>query len=668
MSKHFVRMMVLVVLTMASLWTPARALSPTLVISQVYSGRPNGPVRPTVGRNDFIELFNRGSEAVNVDGWTVQYASQDESFWQAIGLTGTIGPGQYYLVTGAFNLGAQAPLPASQVSSGFRLDAVGGRIALVNNNTLLASTCPSVAVFDFLSYGSTVCLNNAPALNPANALLRAGGGCVDTDAVDFALVAPYPRNAASPRSLCGGSTVSPRSFTISSGGGLSLQTSGADANLSVGYIRIQPSGTNITPAGFAIFSQRQGQTLISEATVPAVPLIRSGLFYVDVNGPVNTGVAIANPNDSDVTVSFSFFDASRGILTYFGLLTVPANGQIARFMNELPWALVTPAQGTLAFTADRPVGVVALRGRTNERGDFLITTSPVVDGAAPLSTEASYLAHFAAGSGWRTEAILINPSTRPINGTMEFRNAAGEPVGLRVGTEFGTSFPYSLLEGASQKFTLNSAGGDLVTGSIRLAPANGTTAPVALAVFSYTRDNIVVSEAGLSGLRGTRFRTYVEYSGTPGSNGSILAGLAIASTTGQSTTVDLELTRLDGTATGLKASVSVPASGQVSRFLNELFPSLTGPFQGTLKATSSAAFAMIGLRARYNERGDFLITTVPPVDETQAATSAEWLFPHFADSGGYSTQFILFGASGQPSAGNLRSVSPGGQPLSLQFR
>jgi hypothetical protein len=251
---------------------------------------------------------------------------------------------------------------------------------------------------------------------------------------------------------------------------------------------------------------------------------------------------------------------------------------------------------------------------------------------------------------------------------MEFRNAAGNPVTLRVGTESGTSFPYSLLEGGSQKFTLNSPTADLITGSIRLAPGSGTTAPVAVAIFSYTRNNVVVSEAGLASVRGTRFRTYVEFSGTPGANGSVLPGLAMTSTTGQSGTVELELTRLDGTSTGLKTSVAVPASGQVSRFLNELFPTLTGPFQGTLRATSSSSFTMIGLRARYNERGDFLITTVPPVDETQAATSAESVFPHFADSGGYSTQFILFGAGGQPSVGSLRSVSPGGQPLNLQFR
>jgi hypothetical protein len=74
------------------------------------------------------------------------------------------------------------------------------------------------------------------------------------------------------------------------------------------------------------------------------------------------------------------------------------------------------------------------------------------------------------------------------------------------------------------------------------------------------------------------------------------------------------------------------------------------------------------LRARYNERGDFLFTTVPFTDEDQALTTGESVFPHFADSGGYSTQFILFGGSGQSSAGSLLPLTPGGQPLALELQ
>ncbi len=50
----------------------ALAGSPSVVISQVYGGGGNAgaPLK-----NDFIELYNRGTTAVDLGGWSVQYAA-----------------------------------------------------------------------------------------------------------------------------------------------------------------------------------------------------------------------------------------------------------------------------------------------------------------------------------------------------------------------------------------------------------------------------------------------------------------------------------------------------------------------------------------------------------------------------------------------------------------
>ena len=111
----------------------------------------------------------------------------------------------------------------------------------------------------------------------------------------------------------------------------------------------------------------------------------------------------------------------------------------------------------------------------------------------------------------------------------------------------------------------------------------------------------------------------------------------------------------------------MPGSGQAGKFLNELFPALTLPFQAVLRiSTTSPAIAVVGLRARYNERNDFLITTTPPTNEATIATAAELVFPHLADVGGYTTQFVLFsGSAGQTSIGTLRVLSQSGQALNL---
>jgi hypothetical protein len=75
---------------------------------------------------------------------------------------------------------------------------------------------------------------------------------------------------------------------------------------------------------------------------------------------------------------------------------------------------------------------------------------------------------------------------------------------------------------------------------------------------------------------------------------------------------------------------------------------------------------VIGLRARYNERSDFLITTTPASNEAAPPSTATLFFPHIVDSGGYTTQFILFsGNAGQSSSGVMRLFSQSGAPLSF---
>jgi hypothetical protein len=207
-----------------------------------------------------------------------------------------------------------------------------------------------------------------------------------------------------------------------------------------------------------------------------------------------------------------------------------------------------------------------------------------------------------------------------------------------------------------------------ITASIRINPSTGNTTPVALAVFSYRNDNVTVSEAGLVGSRGSNFRTYVEAGGTAGASGSIQSGLAITNAGSEQATVTLELWRLDGTATGLTSMLIIPSSGQTAKFLNQLFPSLSGELQGVLRISSNGPIGVVGLRTRYNERGDFLFTTVPPLDESAAVPATGFVFPHLADSGGYTTQFIIYSAAGSATSGNLYSVTPGGQPLALMFR
>ena len=67
--------------------TGAQGASSDVVISQVYAGGGNAGASYT---NDYVELLNRGSSAVDVSGWTVQYATAAGTTWQTTTLTGSV--------------------------------------------------------------------------------------------------------------------------------------------------------------------------------------------------------------------------------------------------------------------------------------------------------------------------------------------------------------------------------------------------------------------------------------------------------------------------------------------------------------------------------------------------------------------------------------------------
>ncbi len=192
------------------------AASATIVISQVYGGGGNSgaPVR-----NDFIELFNRGTSAVSLNGWSVQYAATGGTSWQVTPLTNvTLQPGQYYLVQEAAGAGTQPLLPAPDATGTIPMAAGAGKVALLNVATTIASgtACPSANVVDLVGYGTgTNCFEGTgpttPLLTNTTAALRNAGGCTETDsnAADFTAGTPNARNTASPMAPCGGGDAAP---------------------------------------------------------------------------------------------------------------------------------------------------------------------------------------------------------------------------------------------------------------------------------------------------------------------------------------------------------------------------------------------------------------------------------------------------------------------------
>jgi hypothetical protein len=227
-----------------------------------------------------------------------------------------------------------------------------------------------------------------------------------------------------------------------------------------------------------------------------------------------------------------------------------------------------------------------------------------------------------------------------------------------------SSAPYTVAPRSSRRLAATAAGTGLQAGSVRIVPTG--SAPTPLVVFSYKPNAFTLAEAGVPVTMGTAFRMYVESSTAP----PIETGFAIANTTSASTTVILEVLTLNGTSVATSPPQTLPASGQLVGFLKDFFPNIPQPFQGVLRvSTSATTISVVALRSRYNERGDFLITTTPPTLETGAPSTAPRSFPHFVNGGGWTTQFVVFsGTIGQAATGVVRFYDPDGNPLPVSLR
>lgn len=183
------------------------SLAAGVAISQVYGGGGNSGA--TI-KNDFIEIFNAGTTAVNVSGWSVQYAATTGTAWQTTSLpNSTLQPGQYLLVQEAAGTGGTVNLTPDATGT-IAMSGTAGKVALVNTTTALSGASPSSAnIVDAVAYGTgSTSLEGSPTgtLSATTAAIRASAGCVDTNtnSSDFAVAAPNPRNTLTPLNPCGG--------------------------------------------------------------------------------------------------------------------------------------------------------------------------------------------------------------------------------------------------------------------------------------------------------------------------------------------------------------------------------------------------------------------------------------------------------------------------------
>ncbi|MDP2008316.1 MAG: ExeM/NucH family extracellular endonuclease [Rubrivivax sp.] len=252
-----------------------------VVVSQVYGG--GGNTGATL-QHDFIEIFNNGSAAESVGGWSVQYASATGGTWQVTVIPAgtTVPAGGYLLVRQAAGAAGTVPV-TGDVTGSIAMAAANGKVALANTATPLSGTTPvGGALVDIVSYGTANGTEGTAtgALSATTAALRNGNGCTDTNnnSVDFSIGAPAPRSSATAAAPCagggggggGGGGATPVAATIPD-----IQGSGVTSPLAGQLVSTSGVVTRLLNNGF----------FIQDLTGDGNPATSDGLFVFTSTAP-----------------------------------------------------------------------------------------------------------------------------------------------------------------------------------------------------------------------------------------------------------------------------------------------------------------------------------------------------------------------------------------------
>jgi predicted extracellular nuclease len=412
-----------------------------VVISQIYGGGGN------VYSADYVELFNRSSNPVDVSGWSVQYASASGTGNFASNgisaLSGTLQPGQYLLVRLATASGGSA-LPAADATGTSNLAQANGKVVLANVATGLAcngSSTPctpaqSAQIVDLVGYGTANFKegsSTAPAASTTTALFRAAAGCTDTDnnGADFSTGAPAPRNSASPLNQCAGAPVN---------------------------APIVPACSPLTiqqgQAGSVTLTASDLDSLVTGASIDSAPVAGISL------GPVT-------PSAADGAAASVSLQASAAVSPG----TYPV--RVLFTNNEAQSATCTVDVTVSAAAATTPIPEIQGSGSTSPRVGETLTTSGVVTAIFP-GLKGFYLQD-PTGDG--------NPATS--DGLFVYVNNATMPAGVAVGNRIsvkGTVAEFSGLTELTNPNTVTVLG----TGE-SVAPTDVSLPRASMASWSATR-------------------------------------------------------------------------------------------------------------------------------------------------------------------------------------
>ena len=402
-------------------------------------------------------------------------------------------------------------------------------------------------------------------------------------------------------------TVASRTDVLPPGGSLHEETNvDLSTPLARGWARATCSG----PVKASLLYRRfEGGLPTAEAGVNAttVPATRFVTFAEQGEGRFGTGVAYANPSDTEAVITFRARDADGETLASVDETLLP-NGHDAQNMVDL--FDLASFSGSLEVTSTAPIVSLSL----NAEADPVFSSLPPgeVDAAAqgPQEMTTYYFTHLAVGASWQTTITYINYSLREVSCETDFISDFGSPLMVSF-ADRGTVVSRNdvLPPGGSLHEETNV---DLSTPLAR-GWARATCSGPVKASLLYRRRNsegVTTGEAGVNAttVPASRFVTFAEKG-----EGRYGTGVAYANPS-DTTTAFVTFTAKDADGETL-ASVdeTLLPNGHDAQNMVDLFD-LTS-FSGSLEVTSTAPIVSLSL----NNEADPVFSSLPPGELDDAA-------------------------------------------------
>lgn len=222
-------------------------------------------------------------------------------------------------------------------------------------------------------------------------------------------------------------------------------------SLQRGYLIVTGDAGSALPVTTLTYGTLSGGIVQSQAVVMPTPLTANTSMALNLVLGIgrNLGVAIANPGGTSAQITITLYGVNGDAVGTPATFSIPAGGQIARFVTELlpSTTLGAAFRGSINVQGSTPVSII---GFQFSGAQFSTVTVPVSNPAAipangPVGgPNAIMFPQFVMSAGWATALDLLNNTSTPMTGRVDVFDPSGNPLAVQWNGSTQSNFTYSI--------------------------------------------------------------------------------------------------------------------------------------------------------------------------------------------------------------------------------